>query len=1704
MDGEAAEQSVVDVAASVGGDLDVASTETLVLTLNLAPPHPPACFPAGAGAAGHGPDSATRDRRPANHSRTVGERFLGHRISIINVIASITSVIASITSVIASITSRPPNPYQASSSQLAAFPFASRANVQSAPLFYSTTDEFREANDEEEHEREIADFYALQKSRRHLGSSDLKESSEAGDESGSSGGDHLAGAHPSRPEFSRINPGAGIRSSWRGGMKSSRALAPNVDAVAESSEDDSGAPMVDIGLDSTYRSEADDDPPDDILDDILDDPPSVQLLRRPPQAEPSSGSAVDELHTGHDRLLGQSDALPWADEMADEAPEVVPPPQQVVVPHHDAFWGHLYLLCLAAMATTWFLILLHTSAESKPKGDTAYNTLHSSFRLLLTYTIISVFVSLLWLATLRAYLRALVYGVLVAVPVILYSFSLYPLISSFQGRWHGRKLQDYAMRWGSLLPAAMATLWILAIMRGRHSMQRAINILEFAARVLGENPALVLVGFGTLGSIIAFTWAWLAMFTRVFLGGHPDGRSTSVRFIIDTSTWWLGAYFVLVYLWTISVIFGMQRTVTSATVSQWYFHRRALPKLTSQTIVKAALRHSSSTLFGTIALYTGLSLLVRLPLLILPRRLTMLLGLAMYSLIPTPIALLINPLTLTYAAIHSRPLKVSAAGLSTMHFLLPNDVTTTLHPNTFHNGRNGDGWSSDARPLFPYRLAKLLLHATRFMVSLAMGFGGWVTTARSMRVAEAGLRGSLYAYIVGLIAAAIGWSILGAMEGILGCIVDALVICWASEVGHNGTGEARYCREAGELFSENAVTDGFRDSLAALQPYNLSTEPGGLGIAAQKGLRDRRSVIGFWCGARERVSEHVLPDFLATELRLRYDGNCFVHFDGRVKKASTNSFLCPPLYYYFCCSLPSLLRFCTLLLHIVPAASRACLRRFNLYSWVCLLISSHRFPSLSMAADNALATGASKEGRDSQVRLRHPANDTATAYGKNPTAAAVDAEDIKKLHKAKPSLLQTVDEWEFVIAPLVFTLFAAFTRLWKIGLSPIVTWDEAHFGKFGSHYLKREFYFDVHPPLGKMLVGLSGYLGGYNGSFEFKSGETYPAEVNYTFMRIFNASFGILTVPLAYYTARELKLKRSAVWLITLMVLCENSYATISRFILLDSMLLCFTFTTVLCWARFHSLQKDAWSAEWLAWLFLTGISIGCVCSVKWVGAFATAMVGLYTIEDLWAKFGDLKLPKTELGAHFLVRVFGLILVPLAVYMFSFWIHFLVLENSGPGDAQMSSLFQANLRGTEVGKDSPLEIAYGSKATLKNMGYGGGLLHSHVQTYPEGSGQQQVTCYHHKDSNNDWFFYPNRSEPEYDPAAPLAFVSDRSVIRLIHAQTGRNLHSHQVSAPVTKGDYEVSCYGNVTIGDDKDHWQIEIVGDAASSDRSRVRTLTTAFRLRHPILGCYLRAGNVNLPQWGFKQIETTCVKTNNPRDVYTHWNVESHVNERLPPGDAKSYRSPFLRDFIHLNVAMMTSNNALVPDPDKQDDLASHFWQWPILDVGLRMCSWEDHITKYFLLGNPIVYWASTASLGLTLAIVAWYLVRWQRGYTELNRADINHIKQAGIYPVIGWVLHYLPFIIMARVTYVHHYYPALYFAILTTGFVADWFTRPLGVKSRWAVYGVLYSIVIGLFVLFSPIVFGMQGSNRDYAYLRWFRRWRISDAEGPFGSGW
>lgn len=714
---------------------------------------------------------------------------------------------------------------------------------------------------------------------------------------------------------------------------------------------------------------------------------------------------------------------------------------------------------------------------------------------------------------------------------------------------------------------------------------------------------------------------------------------------------------------------------------------------------------------------------------------------------------------------------------------------------------------------------------------------------------------------------------------------------------------------------------------------------------------------------------------------------------------------------------------------------------------------------------------------------------------------STEREDDSKLKKTDQSPLARL---ESIVMPIVFTALAFFIRMYRIGINNHVVWDEAHFGKFGSYYLRHEFYHDVHPPLGKMLVGLSGFLAGYNGSFDFNSGEVYPDYVDYVKMRLFNAAFSALCVPLAYYTARNIGFSTPTVWLFTILVLFENSYTTLGKFILLDSMLLFFTVASFFCFVTYHQQRKKPFGRKWWKWMLLTGISLGCAISVKMVGLFVITVVGIYTVGELWIFLGDKSMSWRTYAMHWTARIICLIIVPVLVFMGCFKVHFDLLSHSGTGDANMPSLFQANLVGSDVGA-GPRDIAVGSSfVSIKNQALGGSLLHSHVQTYPEGSSQQQITGYGYKDSNNLWFFDRQRALPYYNASeTEVEYVVDNMAYRLVHNMTQRNLHSHPIAAPVSKSAWEVSGYGDHLLGDEKDHWVVEIVAQHGTEDKNRLHPLTTSFRLKNIVMDCYLAQTGHHLPEWGFRQSEMACVKSPFKRDKRTWWNIESHENEVLPPrpDDFRYPKTNFIKDFIHLNLAMMATNNALIPESDKLDNLASSAWQWPTLDLGLRLCGWGDESIRYFLLGNPLSTWPSTFAVVAFAALVVVLLLRWQRQYTDLaNPGDVSVFLIGGIFPMLAWGLHFMPFVIMSRVTYVHHYLPALYFALLVMCYLFEaglkgWNKSQLGKALRIIIYGSYYAIVIGCFFYFSPISFGMEGPVSDYEYLDWLPGWFISN---------
>ncbi|GAA6049360.1 hypothetical protein JCM3770_007307 [Rhodotorula araucariae] len=698
-----------------------------------------------------------------------------------------------------------------------------------------------------------------------------------------------------------------------------------------------------------------------------------------------------------------------------------------------------------------------------------------------------------------------------------------------------------------------------------------------------------------------------------------------------------------------------------------------------------------------------------------------------------------------------------------------------------------------------------------------------------------------------------------------------------------------------------------------------------------------------------------------------------------------------------------------------------------------------------------------------------------------------------------------------VIAGLV--LLAAVVRYWKIARPSSVVFDEVHFGGFANKYIQSRFFMDVHPPLAKLLITLVAWLSGFKGGqFDFKDiGREYgPEHVPYVAMRLLPATLGLALVPLTYLTLRALQLRPASALLGALFVTFENGLITQSRFILLDSPLIFFTALSVFCWVCFsneNDVPRDRagrvgpFSRRWWVWLTLTGLALGAVVSCKWVGLFTIATVGVFTVVQLWTLLGDLRVPMPLLARHFAARAVCLIAVPVVFYISMFAIHFAVLSNSGEGDGFMSSEFQHTLRGHGM-EDTYADVMIGSRLSIRHLHTQGGYLHSHPATYPGGSKQQQVTLYPHRDDNNIWLVLNSTADasiPDPETHAPPHPIPDRTTIVLHHTSTQKKLHSHDIRPQVTEVDYqnEVSAYGfEGFAGDANDYWVVEIdQGESQGRQaKKQLEALRSRFRLRHALTGCYLFSHKVKLPDWGFEQQEVTCNK--NPSRENALWYIETNTHPMLPAEAKKvNYRRPsFLQKFLELQAVMWQTNQGLT-DRHAYD---SRPHSWPLLLRGINF--WVKEHRQVYLIGNPFVWALSTLAVLSYAAVRGLLVLRAQRGYKDFAHSQVVFYDRVATFLFVGWGLHYGPFFLMGRQLFLHHYFPALYFALLLSATAFDLGTARLRPRARLAVVVALACAAVVAWWALSPLAYAGEWTRAGCERAkRWGRNWDFSCADFP-----
>ncbi|PCH44324.1 glycosyltransferase family 39 protein [Wolfiporia cocos MD-104 SS10] len=728
---------------------------------------------------------------------------------------------------------------------------------------------------------------------------------------------------------------------------------------------------------------------------------------------------------------------------------------------------------------------------------------------------------------------------------------------------------------------------------------------------------------------------------------------------------------------------------------------------------------------------------------------------------------------------------------------------------------------------------------------------------------------------------------------------------------------------------------------------------------------------------------------------------------------------------------------------------------------------------------------------------------------------------------AAEQLLDTPRASAAIVGLLTLTAFA--TRFYKLSHPDQVVFDEVHFGKFASYYIKRQYYFDVHPPLAKMLFGLAGWFVGYDGHFLFDNiGDSYTENhVPYVGMRALPAFLSSMTVPIVYGIMKECGYSTIVAAFSAIIVLLDNAHVAQGRLILLDATLIFFMAMTLYSYVRFRKLRYREWTPEWWGWLMATGTFMACTWASKVNGILTVVAIGIPVLVDLWDLLDIKKGYSMEyFTRHFLARAAGLIVLPIFIYLMVFYIHLSILTETGPGDTFMSPAFQETLRGNELLLNSQ-EIRYHDTVTIRHRDTRV-FLHSHPEQYPlkydDGrisSQGQQVTGYGHEDSNNHWQIIPTKALPETGRGR---IVRQDDVIQLLHINTQSHLLTHDVASPLMPTNEEFTTWPRDDHTRHNDTlFQLKLV-DAHEGEPWKSKS--GHFRLIHVPTKVAMWTHPKQLPEWAFNQQEINGNKNVNEKS--TIWFVDDIVDEetgedvknRTNASPQEPKKMNFFKKFAELQLLMLQHNAGLTAS----HPYASGPINWPFLISGISFWTEGNEQKQIYLIGNLIGWWTCVIALSTYVGIVLSDLVARRRAIDAFPDSVRNRLWNSAGFFFVVWAVHYFPFYIMSRQLFIHHYLPSHLASALVAGAVLSFvlsesINYPVSIpgpqlmrrhRSTYADLGLKGPVIVGSFTLLiaivyvymAPLTYGTPGLDGDTVNSkRLLTSWTLHFAAKPTG---
>ncbi len=285
--------------------------------------------------------------------------------------------------------------------------------------------------------------------------------------------------------------------------------------------------------------------------------------------------------------------------------------------------------------------------------------------------------------------------------------------------------------------------------------------------------------------------------------------------------------------------------------------------------------------------------------------------------------------------------------------------------------------------------------------------------------------------------------------------------------------------------------------------------------------------------------------------------------------------------------------------------------------------------------------------------------------------------------------------------------------------------DEVYFGKFAADYFSHEYYFDIHPPLGKLIIAGWAWLTDFNLVFSFnKIGEAANSQLFFT-LRFLPALFGSLFVLLFSWFAYLATRSKQIALIAGTLILLDNAFLVQSKITAIDIFLV---FFEILAFCFFLLYQKEkSFSKKWFAFLILTGVNFGLAVSIKLTGLATIGIIGVILLAKIFSnKISEWLSPEPTLSSsvstlpvlkkksnsyisplpvlgrgrlrggnkfkEFLIAIIIIPAIGFMVYLVPFYAHFSLLNKSGTGDAFMSTVWQSELKNGKKSTPNPLNF----------------------------------------------------------------------------------------------------------------------------------------------------------------------------------------------------------------------------------------------------------------------------------------------------------------------------------------------------------------------------------------------------------------------------